>query len=177
MARSRGTVTRAGTFLDPLADKLLIVSAFVVFVQSKEIHVPAWMVVLIIGREFLITGLRTLAVSEGRVIAAQPTGKFKRHRRWCDHHHPGHSHRSRAHRPFWLGSIMWWAHHARLWRFFRWALNWGPYWLTLGVTILTVVSGSIYVMANLDLFHENLNPAVKRSPVDFFCVCLASVFS
>src|SRR5207244_13567606 len=65
LARARGEVTTLGTFLDPLPDKLLISSAFIAFVEIPEIHVPAWMVVLIIGREFLITGLRTLAVSYG----------------------------------------------------------------------------------------------------------------
>ena len=159
LARSRGMVTRMGTFLDPLADKLLIVSAFVVFVQCKEIHVPAWMVVLIIGREFLITGLRTLAVSEGRVIAAQPAGKFKTTSQMVViittlvllivH--------ALIARYGW-GSILWWAHHSGFWRFIRWILNWGPYWLTLGVTILTVVSGTIYIMANVDLFHEKSQP-------------------
>lgn len=77
IARKRRTVTVLGTFLDPLADKLFISAAFICFVQLQEIYVPAWMVVLIISREFLITGLRTLAASQGRIIAAEPTGKFK----------------------------------------------------------------------------------------------------
>lgn len=77
IARQQGTITVLGTFLDPLADKLLISAAFIAFVQIPEIYVPAWMVIMIIGREFLITGLRTLAVSQHRVLAAQPAGKFK----------------------------------------------------------------------------------------------------
>jgi CDP-diacylglycerol--glycerol-3-phosphate 3-phosphatidyltransferase len=64
LARERGEVTTLGIFLDPLADKFLISSAFVAFVQIPEIYVPAWMVVLIIGREFLITGLRALAATK-----------------------------------------------------------------------------------------------------------------
>ena len=77
IARKRRVVTVLGTFLDPLADKLLISAAFICFVQLQEIYVPAWMVVLIISREFLITGLRTLAASQGRILSAEPTGKFK----------------------------------------------------------------------------------------------------
>src|SRR6185295_7148436 len=77
LARKLGQVTTLGIFLDPLADKFLISSAFVAFVQIPEIYVPAWMVVLIIGREFLITGLRTLAASKGRILPAQRAGKFK----------------------------------------------------------------------------------------------------
>src|SRR5258708_7877471 len=66
LARKMGQVTTLGIFLDPLADKFLISSAFIAFVQIPEIYVPAWMVVLIIGREFMITGLRALAASKGR---------------------------------------------------------------------------------------------------------------
>jgi len=77
VARRQKTVTSLGIFLDPLVDKLFISAAFICFVQLQEIYVPAWMVVLIISREFLITGLRTLAASKGQILAAEPTGKFK----------------------------------------------------------------------------------------------------
>lgn len=77
IARRTGTVTVIGTFLDPLVDKMLIAAAFVGFVEMKETHVPAWMVVIIISREFLITGLRTLAASRGLVMAAERAGKLK----------------------------------------------------------------------------------------------------
>lgn len=77
VARKYGEVTDFGKFMDPLADKLLMSAAFICFVDMKELNVPAWMVVLIIGREFLITGLRTLAASKGIVIAADRSGKFK----------------------------------------------------------------------------------------------------
>ena len=59
VARRTGTVTVIGTFLDPLVDKMLIAAALVGFVELHELHIPAWMVVLIISREFLITGLRS----------------------------------------------------------------------------------------------------------------------
>src|ERR1051325_7332317 len=77
IARRTGTVTVIGTFLDPLVDKMLIAAALVGFVELQELHIPAWMVVLIISREFLITGLRSLAASRGIVLAAERAGKFK----------------------------------------------------------------------------------------------------
>jgi CDP-diacylglycerol--glycerol-3-phosphate 3-phosphatidyltransferase len=77
IARRTGTVTVIGTFLDPLVDKMLIAAALVGFVELGELHIRAWMVVLIISREFLITGLRSLAASRGVVMAAEGAGKFK----------------------------------------------------------------------------------------------------
>lgn len=76
-ARKRNEITTLGTFLDPLADKLLISSALVSFVGLKELHIPAWMVVVIISREFLITGLRSMAASKNVIIPADKAGKFK----------------------------------------------------------------------------------------------------
>ncbi len=76
-ARKRNEITVLGTFLDPLADKLLISSALVSFVGIKELHIPSWMVVIIISREFVITGLRSLGASCGVIIPADKAGKFK----------------------------------------------------------------------------------------------------
>src|SRR5260221_14483077 len=69
IARRTGTVTVIGTFLDPLVDKMLILAALVGFVEMRELHIAAWMVVLIMSREFLITGLRSLAASRGFTMA------------------------------------------------------------------------------------------------------------
>lgn len=77
IARATGTVTVIGTFLDPLVDKMLIAAALVGFVEMGELHIRAWMVVLIISREFLITGLRSLASLRGVVLGAEGAGKFK----------------------------------------------------------------------------------------------------
>lgn len=75
LARSRNQVTTLGMLLDPVADKLLISSAFISLVQLQI--VPAWMVVIIIGREFAVMGLRSIAASQGFTIEASDLGKLK----------------------------------------------------------------------------------------------------
>ena len=77
LARKRDQITTMGMLLDPLADKLLIAAAFVTLVQFNPVLVPAWMAVVIIGREFLVSGLRSIAASEGFTIQASELGKFK----------------------------------------------------------------------------------------------------
>ena len=75
LARRWGQVTTIGTLLDPIADKLLISAALVSLVQVRA--VPAWMVILIIGREFAVTGLRSIAAASGYTIKASDLGKTK----------------------------------------------------------------------------------------------------
>jgi CDP-diacylglycerol--glycerol-3-phosphate 3-phosphatidyltransferase len=75
IARKRREVTTLGILLDPIADKLLISAAFISLVQMGL--VPAWMVVIIIGREFIVVGLREIASVEGLVIPASALGKTK----------------------------------------------------------------------------------------------------
>ncbi len=75
VARNYKMVTDFGKFIDPLADKLLIATALICFVEAGEI--AGYMAVLIIAREFIVTGLRTVAMSKGVVIAASMTGKIK----------------------------------------------------------------------------------------------------
>lgn len=77
IARKRGQITTIGMLLDPLADKLLIAAAFVTLVQFNPRLVPPWIAVVIIGREFLVSGLRGIAASEGFTIEASDLGKFK----------------------------------------------------------------------------------------------------
>lgn len=77
LARHRDQITTLGMLLDPLADKLLVAAAFVTLVQFNPRVVPAWMAVVIIGREFLVSGLRSIAATEGFTIAASDLGKFK----------------------------------------------------------------------------------------------------
>lgn len=74
-ARRYKLVTNLGKFLDPLADKLLITAAFISLVELQMM--PAWMAIVIISREFAVTGIRLVAAAEGSVIAASPLGKLK----------------------------------------------------------------------------------------------------
>ena len=76
IARSRNQITTFGKFLDPLADKILVLSAMVIFVQMSKL--PAWIPIIVLAREFIVSGIRLIAVqSDGNVIAASVLGKLK----------------------------------------------------------------------------------------------------
>ena len=75
IARKQGLVTNFGKIMDPLADKILVYSALCLFIESGLIK--AWMLILILAREFIVAGMRTVAASEGRVLAAGMSGKIK----------------------------------------------------------------------------------------------------
>lgn len=77
LARRRNQTTKMGALLDPIADKLLMSAAFISLVEMDPKHVPAWMVVIIIGREFAVSGLRSIAAQQGVTIAASSLGKGK----------------------------------------------------------------------------------------------------
>jgi len=77
LARRRGQITTMGMLLDPLADKLMITAAYIMLVHLIPSIVNVWVAVIIIGREFLISGLRSIAASEGFTIEASDLGKFK----------------------------------------------------------------------------------------------------
>ena len=77
LARRRGQITTMGTLLDPLADKLMITAAYITLVQLSPKMVNVWVAVIIIGREFLVSGLRSIASSAGFTIEASDLGKFK----------------------------------------------------------------------------------------------------
>jgi len=77
IARQRNLITNFGKLLDPVADKVLMAGAFISLMAVPALWVPAWAVVVIITREFLITGVRGLAASGGNVIAANTWGKTK----------------------------------------------------------------------------------------------------
>ncbi len=156
IARRTNTVTTLGTFLDPLADKLIISAALIAFVGLKEITVPAWMVTLIISREFVITGLRSIADSKNIVIPASNLGKFKtasqstaiiaifiiliiRSALW----HYTHVHAD------WLLTFGGW------YRVWGWCLSKLPYWLVLLATVASVYSGIAYIKEHSATLREN----------------------
>lgn len=77
LARSRGQITTLGMLLDPLADKLMVTAAFILLVAYNPDIMKPWIAVLVIGREFLVSGLRSIASSEGFTIQASDLGKLK----------------------------------------------------------------------------------------------------
>lgn len=162
IARRTGTVTVVGTFLDPLVDKMLIAAALVGFVELHELHIRAWMVVLIISREFLITGLRTLAASRGVVMAAESAGKFKMTSqitaiitilvilcvnaafdKWPS---------------IYPGAPTGWQ------VVLRQVLERLPFWLVFWVTLLTLISGCLYLRKYRDLLQREFS-VLKSTPL------------
>jgi CDP-diacylglycerol--glycerol-3-phosphate 3-phosphatidyltransferase len=78
IARSYGSGTTLGKFLDPLADKVVVISALIMLVGTPQLpRVPAWIVVVLVIREIMVTGLRAIAAAEGVVMAAEELGKYK----------------------------------------------------------------------------------------------------
>lgn len=154
IARRQKTITILGIFLDPLADKLLISAALISFVGLKELHIPAWMVILIISREFIITGLRSLAASKNIIIAASKQGKFKTTSQITAiislmlilivnsslHHHGVHPETIlNAGGPQYT---------------LAWVLVKLPFWLMFIATLFTISSGLTYLIRHKDLFKE-----------------------
>ena len=131
IARKRNLVTDFGKLMDPLADKLLVMSALVSFIPVAG--VPVWVVVLILGREFMVTSLRLIAAGKGVVIAADKWGKIK------------------------TISQMIWLNYTLL---YLWLGQGNPilhtvFLVGMGIVILTtVISGANYMMKNRALFSD-----------------------
>ena len=135
IARKNNLVTDFGKLMDPLADKLLVTSALIGFAGIGAI--PAYVVIIIVAREFLVTSIRLLAAEKGRVIAADMTGKIKT-----------------TFQMTWLCYLMFYYQLATtgiasgpVWPTFHQILM----WITVG---LTVYSGGHYVLGNLDLLAD-----------------------
>ena len=78
IARNYGSGTTLGKFLDPLADKVVVISALIMLAGTPQLpRVPAWMVAILVIREIMVTGLRAIAAAEGVVMAAEELGKYK----------------------------------------------------------------------------------------------------
>jgi len=158
IARHREEVTNFGKFIDPLADKLIVSAAFISFVQLRELAIPAWMVILVISREFIITGLRSVAASRGTIISASLSGKFKTTSQMVviitillilivnavlkNYWHTT---------PLELQAFLGWK------RVLGYILDRAPYWLMFVVTILTVISGFNYIFKNKQLLFEEIS--------------------
>jgi CDP-diacylglycerol--glycerol-3-phosphate 3-phosphatidyltransferase len=147
LARKYGMRTDLGALLDPLADKVLILSVFVSFVQLDL--VPAWMVVIIAAREFLITGLRQVAQGRGVILSASRGGKHKTVSQivaisfilliLC------------VRATVEAGGERWYEFLARLGPagdLLQDAVAYGPYWLMFYATVMSLVSGVDYFVRN-----------------------------
>jgi CDP-diacylglycerol--glycerol-3-phosphate 3-phosphatidyltransferase len=149
IARRRGLITNFGILMDPLADKVLICSAFIALIERGPLYPPnpvevkAWMVVIIVARELAITGLRLLAASRNVVLAAERYGKHKTVSQIVA-----------------IIALLVLDAHAEWWPWLRGLLNW---WvptfaqLALWVTVaLTASSGALYLWRNRQLYLRDL---------------------
>lgn len=141
LARSRNLISAFGQLMDPVADKILVCAAFVSFVALNQI-VPAWMVIVIISREFVVTGVRLLAVRGGTLVPAGSWGKQKMI--WQailivtvllglslrDELFPA------------LLTVEW---QTRMYEVFNPCFKWGVWGFALAVTLLTLISGLKYL--------------------------------
>ncbi len=143
IARARNEVTNLGKLLDPLADKVLVASVLIALVELGTIQ--AWMVIIILAREFIVTGLRSLAALEGRAMAADSWGKYKT--------------------ALQLLTILVALAFLAAREFLRASGEWNPathgaamegtvFWMMLATTVLTVISGWVYLSRNRALLHE-----------------------
>ena len=77
IARERNLITNFGKLIDPVADKILVSAAFIMMMTLPELEIPAWTIIVVLAREFFVTGARSLAASEGAVLQANVSGKTK----------------------------------------------------------------------------------------------------
>ncbi|MBL7071003.1 MAG: CDP-diacylglycerol--glycerol-3-phosphate 3-phosphatidyltransferase [Candidatus Omnitrophica bacterium] len=142
IAKKRGMVSDFGKFMDPVADKILTLSAFLAFVEMGLI--PAWMVMIIIFREFIITGIRLMALRKRKVIEATLAGK----------------HKTVSQMTAIIAILVYiilveYGHHHNMWT--KISLNRmdnGIFIIMFITVILTVVSGVSFFMRNKDIFYE-----------------------
>jgi CDP-diacylglycerol---glycerol-3-phosphate 3-phosphatidyltransferase len=149
IARRRGIITNFGTLMDPLADKILVCSAFIALVERGRLNpaapvtVEAWMAVIIVARELAITGLRLLAASKNVVLAAERYGK-----------HKTISQVTAIIALLVLDAyVEWWPWLQSLFK------GWGPIFTRIALyvaVILTIVSGCIYLWRNREIYMSDL---------------------
>lgn len=158
IARDQNMITTFGIFLDPLADKLLVTSAFISFVGLYTLDIPAWMVICIISREFIITGLRSIAASQNIIIPASMSGKVKTFSQMVAI----------------ITILVILVINSALIKFslptaydliemqgFQYFIGWLliklPYWLMFVTTIVTLYSGFTYLLSHKKIFIESSN--------------------
>ena len=158
IARKQNMVTTLGIFLDPLADKLLVTSAFILFVGIYTLNVPAWMVICIIAREFIITGLRSIAASKNIIIPASMAGKVKTTSQMIAIITilvilvvNAALTKFFLLTPYDLLDMHGWQHILGL------VLIHAPYWLMLIATIFTLYSGISYIISHKKIFIDQKN--------------------
>ena len=144
IARKRSQVTEFGKLMDPLADKFLTSAAFICFVKMRELDVAPWMVVLILGRELLVTGLRLLAASKGQVLSADRQGKWK----------------TVIQMTVVIAILIVLCANSFLRRYTDLAaplfLERSPYWLVFISMVATLYSGSLYLYKNRHLYMQDV---------------------
>jgi len=156
IARSKNMVTTFGIFLDPLADKLLVTSAFISFVGLYTLEIPAWMVICIIAREFIITGLRSIAASQNVIIPAKISGKVKTTSQMIAIITILVILIAKASLiKFSLPTAYDLFDMHGIYGFVGWTLLKSPYWLMFVTTILTLYSGLIYIVEHKNIFVNN----------------------
>lgn len=129
IARKYNLVTDLGKFLDPIADKLLVAAAMICLVELQEF--PAWMAIVIIAREFIVTGLRIVAIGQGIVMAAEMTGKIKT-----------------VVQIIAVLTVLFFGNNGPLKPLFGFSLGW---WSMLVASLFTIYSGYVYLAKNWKL--------------------------
>jgi len=129
IARKYNLVTDLGKFLDPIADKLLVAAAMICLVELQEF--PAWMAIVIIAREFIVTGLRIVAIGQGIVMAAEMTGKIKT-----------------VVQIIAVLTVLFFGNNGPLKPLFGFSLGW---WSMLIASLFTIYSGYVYLAKNWKL--------------------------
>jgi CDP-diacylglycerol--glycerol-3-phosphate 3-phosphatidyltransferase len=155
LARKHNLVTPLGVFLDPLADKLIITAALISFVEIPAISISAWMVVLIVGREFVVTGLRALAASQGQIVAADDGGKWKTAVQTATIVttlvilivNAGFLHFQGISMASFESDITWRGEWAKI-------LRWTPYWMVFITMLVSLVTGVGYLRKHKHLFRN-----------------------
>jgi CDP-diacylglycerol--glycerol-3-phosphate 3-phosphatidyltransferase len=144
LARKRGQITTMGMLLDPLADKIMVTGALIALVAYIPDVVKVWITVVIIGREFLITGLRSIAASEGFTIQASNVGKLK----------------TVAQIVFVVSSIL--AHHWFEWTLFNGYLVIPVRWTAIAAGYFTVLVSTVSAIDYFVAFWKQIDHASKN---------------